>query len=287
MGWLRPFTAQKRSDDDSYDPSPFTLKMGTSSTTSYVAQKYDDKSIGDKTILVVCTDDGKLEMKNGKVFNTGNHPVEMLVPMLHFRDAGFSFDIVTASGGSVVLEMWAYPENDDNVKEFHESIKPMMEKPKKISDIEGIDDYSAIFIPGGHGVMKNLPTNVELGKLLHLAHEKGLPTVTLCHGPAALLSTGVKETEKSFAYKGYKAMCFTDKTDKMTPSIGYLPGHMPWKCQEALEKEGITVVNKKETGAVTQDQELITGDSPAAAHNLGVFAAPILRKYVLEQSVQN
>jgi len=28
-------------------------------------------------------------MKNGKKFSTGNHPVEMLVPMLHFKKAGF------------------------------------------------------------------------------------------------------------------------------------------------------------------------------------------------------
>jgi molecular chaperone Hsp31 and glyoxalase 3 len=276
-----PLSSQKR-DDGSYDPSRFTLKMGTSKKTKYAPQQYDVKYTGSKPILVVCTDEGHLKMANDKVFNTGNHPVEMLVPMLHFRDAGFTFDIATASGDAVVLEMWAYPSNDENVKNLHESVKSMMESPKKLSDIGNLDNYSAVFIPGGHGAMINLPSNADLGRLLHEAHEKGLPTVTLCHGPAALLSTTKAEgASKAFAYEAYESMCFTDKTDSMTPAFGYLPGHMPWKCQAALEKEGMKIMNTKETGAVTQDRELITGDSPDAAQNLGAFAAPILVKHAM------
>mmetsp|Transcript_10373 Transcript_10373/g.13543 ORF Transcript_10373/g.13543 Transcript_10373/m.13543 type:complete len:285 (+) Transcript_10373:20-874(+) len=279
--WFYPLSAQKR-DDGTYDPSPFTLMLGTSSKSSYVAQKYDAKYTGNKPILVVCTDDGKLTMENGNIFNTGNHPVEMFVPMLHLRDAGFTFNIATGSGSPVVLEMWAYPTKDEEVKKIHESVKTMMENPKKLSDIKSIDKYWAIFIPGGHGAMVNLPKNADLGRLLHEAHEKGLPTVTLCHGPAALLATQAEGTGKSFAYQDYKCMCFTDKTDGMTPSFGYLPGPMPWKCQETLEKEGIQIVNTTETGAATQDRELITGDSPNAAHNLGVLAAPILVKHAMD-----
>lgn len=273
--------APQQRDDGTYDPSPFSLSF-SSSKTSYIAQEHKAKYTGYKPILVVCTDDGKLTMENGKIFNTGNHPVEMFVPMLHLRDAGFSFDIATASGGAVVLEMWAYPTEDENVKNLHESVKSMMEKPKKLSDIKSLDGYSAIFMPGGHGAMVNLPNSADLGRLLHEAHDKALPTVTLCHGPATLLSTKAELTGKSFAYKDYKCMCFTDKTDGETPSYGYLPGPMPWKCQEALEKEGINVVNETETGAATQDRELITGDSPYAAHNLGVLAAPILVKHAME-----
>lgn len=278
--WFRPLTAQKR-EDGTYDPSPFTLLLGTSKTTKYVPQEYSTKYNGTKPILVICTDVGGMEMKNGAVFNTGNHPVEMFVPMLHFQDAGFSFEIATPTGGAVVLEMWAYPTNDENVKNLHESLKAQMEEPKKLVEIvDLVKNYSAIFIPGGHGAMISLPMNFDLGRLLNEAHEHRLPTVTLCHGPAALMSTNLKT---DFAYKGYEAVCFTDKTDEMTPSFGYLPGHMPWKCQEGLEGQGMIITNTTETGAVCQHQELITGDSPDAAHNLGVFAAPILATHAMGQ----
>lgn len=222
-----------------------------------------------------------MPMKNGRTFSTGNHPVEMLVPMLHFRDAGFTFDIATASGKPVVLEMWAYPGKDANVKGLHDTVRAMMERPKKLEDILSLDDYSALFVPGGHGCMINLPTNVQLGKLLNIAHARALPTVTLCHGPSALLATCLEGTGQAdeCAYKGYKTMCFTDKTDAFTPAIGYLPGPMPWKVQEALEAKGVEVLSKSETGAVTVDRELITGDSPDAANNLGILAAPLLVKF--------
>ena len=55
-------------------------------------------------------------------FNTGNHPVEMFVPMLHFKDVGFTFDIATARGKPVVLEMWAYPNKDESVKALYEEV---------------------------------------------------------------------------------------------------------------------------------------------------------------------
>ncbi len=178
------------------------------------------------------------------------------------------------------LEMWAYPTKDENVKSLHEDVRAAMEAPKKLADIDSLDPYAAIFIPRGHGCMLNLPTNPDLGRLLHEAHAKEMPTVTLCHGPSVLLTTSLNG--KSFAYDGYKTMCFTDKTDAMTPSIGYLPGKMPWKVQESIEEKGMTVVNKGEKGDVMQDRELITGDSPNAADNLGKFAAPILVKWANE-----
>jgi molecular chaperone Hsp31 and glyoxalase 3 len=260
--------------------------MATSSMTKYAKQSYGAKYTGCKPILVVATDDGLMAMANGKVFATGNHPVEMLVPMLHFRDAGFTFDIATASGKPVVLESWAYPRKDKNVKELHEQVSKMMESPKRLEDIADLDGYAAIFIPGGHGCMINLPTSVALGKLLNIAHARSMPTVTLCHGPSVLLSTCLEGTGRSeCAHSGYKTMCFTDKTDAFTPHVGYLPGPMPWKCEEAISAKGLTVVNTKETGAAMVDRELITGDSPDAANNLGILAAPLMVKYAVDNGL--
>lgn len=269
-----------KESDDGYNPSPFTLFMGTSSKTSYKKAAYDAPYTGNKKILICATCDGKMKMANGKVFNSGNHPIEFFGPMLYMRDAGFKFDVATSSGKPVVLEMWAYPKKDGAVRELHDSINDQMENPKKISDIKSLDDYAAIFIPGGHGAMVNLPKDPALGRLLHQAQKMGLPTVTLCHGPATLLSTDLEDME--FAYKGYETMCFTDKTDAFTPSIGYLPGQMPWKCQASIEEKGMKVLNTAEKGGTHVDRELITGDSPIAAINLGKVAAPIILKYAQE-----
>lgn len=272
----------QQNEDGSYYPSPFILKLAIVKKTTYVKQEHEVKYTGTKPILVVCTDEAIMEMANKKKFSTGNHPVEMLVPMLHFRDAGFTFDIATQNGGAAKLEMWAFPTEDENVVKLHQDINAMLENPKKLADITSLDEYSAIFIPGGHGAMLNLPFSKDLGRLLHMAHDQGLLTVTLCHGPAALLAAGAEGLDMKFAYDGYKMMCFTDLSDSKSPGVGYLPGPMPWKAQESLENKGATIVNKSETGDVMQDRELISGDSPAAADPLGKFAAPILVKYAME-----
>ena len=197
--------SSKKNVAGTYDPSCFTLCMATSNKSDYKNQHPAERYTGTKPILVVATDEGLMEMSNRKVFNTGNHPLEMLVPMLHFRDAGFTFDIATAHGNPVVLEMWAYPPDDENVHAMHDEVRDMMEKPKTLEDILDLDAYSAIFIPGGHGCMINLPSSVALGKLLNIAHERSLPTVTLCHGPSVFLSTNLEGTGKTeCAYKGYK-----------------------------------------------------------------------------------
>jgi len=272
-------TSSRLNSEGTYDPSSLTIMLATESKTTYQKQDYPTKYEGNRRVLVVCTDEGQMAMKNGKKFNSGNHPIEMLLPMMHLRDAGFKFDVATSSGGRVVLEMWAFPTKDANVKAFYDEVKGDLEHPKKVSDITSLDDYVAVFIPGGHGCMMNLPENVALGSLLHIAHQKQMPTITLCHGPAALLASGTGD--KEFLYKGYKTMCFTDKTDAFTPKVGYLPGEMPWQVQASIEGKGMEVLNKKETGAVNVDRELITGDSPNAADNLGRCAAPLVLNYTV------
>ena len=53
--------------------------------------------------------------------------------------------------------------------------------------------------------MVNLPESKDLGRLLREAHKKCLPTVTLCHGPAALLAAAKDEDmEVPEAIKKYR-----------------------------------------------------------------------------------
>ena len=252
--------------------------LSVKSKTDYTPEAFNQvvASTPPATILVVATDDGKLKMANGKTFNSGNHAAEMLVPLLHFKAAGFVFEFATVSGGPVVLEMWGFPKGDVAVVALHQELMPLLEVPKKLQDIDtSLAGYAGIYLPGGHGAMVNLPDSAELGKLLHAAHAANLPTIALCHGPAALLSAS-KVADAEFPYKGYKMVCFSDKSDAFSPKVGYMPGTMPWLVQAALRGQGAEVHNNSETGATQVDRELITGDSPLASNKLGLISVPIL-----------
>lgn len=112
-------------------------------------------------------------MTNGKVFNTGNNPPELLIPLMHLVDAGFALEFVTASGKPVVLEMWAFPSKDAAVTAFYKTIEAQMNAPTRM-DAASLDGVAAIFIPGGHGAMINAK-NADLGKVRALPIV--LPTV--------------------------------------------------------------------------------------------------------------
>ena len=70
--------APKLESDGSYSPSKVALKMGTSSKTDFENISYQKYTGSKSKILVIFTEEKNLKMKNGKLFSTGNHPVEAL-----------------------------------------------------------------------------------------------------------------------------------------------------------------------------------------------------------------
>jgi molecular chaperone Hsp31 and glyoxalase 3 len=273
--------APKLESDGSYSPSKLALKLATSSTTDFENisyQKYQGKK---SKILVIFTEQKNMTMQNGKMFSTGNHPVEALLPMLHLKNAGFDFDIATPTGKPVVFEMWAFPKKDEQVNAIYDENKSRFEAPKKIEDFidtsfNNSDSYAAVFIPGGHGAMLGIPADRNVGKILNWAHENDLFIITLCHGPGSLLATTLNNQQ--FLYEGYKMAVFPDSVDKQTPMIGYLPGHMPRGLSEKLKSLGANIVNTKSDKTVCRDRKLITGASPLASNELGKLAANTLLK---------
>ena len=266
-------------DDGSYSPSSLALNLGTVSVTDFEDIKYTKYQGERSKILVIFTEQKNLEMKNGKMFSTGNHPVEALVPMLHLKNAGFDFEIVTPSGKPVVFEMWAFPHEDENVKAFYNEYKSNFEQPKNLIDFmtnsfANDSSYAAVFVPGGHGAMIDLPEDRNVAKALIWANDRGLFTITLCHGPGALLSTTLDN--QKFLYDGYKMAVFPDAVDEMTPMVGYLPGKMKNGVSERLKNLGATIVNTESDKTVCIDRKLITGASPLASNELGKLAAETL-----------
>ena len=267
--------------DGSYSPSKLALKLATVDNTDFENVSYTKYHGSKSKILVIFTEQKNMKMQNGKLFSTGNHPVETLVPMLHLKNAGFDFEIATPTGKPVVLEMWAFPEKDEQVKSLYNAYKSSFERPKNLQDfaatsLSAQESYAAVFVPGGHGAMLGIPEDKNVRKILNWAHEKELFTITLCHGPAALLATTLND--QKFLYAGYNMAVFPHSVDKMTPKIGYLPGQVPWELSEKLASLGATIVNAKADKTVCLDRKLITGASPLAANELGKLAAETLLK---------
>lgn len=271
--------------DGAFSPSKLALKLATSAKTDYDNTVFENAYTGNLKVLMVCTEEQNMTMANGKKFSTGNHPVEMLVPMLHLIKAGFEVDVYTATGKPVKIEMWAMPKDDESVQSLYAQYKQQFENPKSLADfvansMSDCTDYAGVFIPGGHGAMLGLPENKDLDKLIHWVNDKDLYMMAICHGPAALLAANLDADKDGFIYKGYQIAAFPDAVDKQTPMIGDMPGHMPWKFGEKLKELGVTIINKKADKTCHVDRKLITGAGPLAANEFGKLSANELLKVV-------
>lgn len=273
--------APTQTEDGAFMPSRLALKLATSTTTNYDGGYYSNPYTGrNARVLVVLTEERNMTMANGNRFSTGNHPVEMALPMLHLINAGFELDIVTPTGAPAAIEMWAMPKEDAAVTKLFSDYAGAIKNPGSLADFsaQSLEDetpYVGVFIPGGHGAMLGLPDNADLGKVLRWAHDKDIHTITLCHGPGTLMSA---QQSGNFIYDGYEIALFPDSVDKQTPLVGYLPGHMPYELGAKLKTLGLIIVNKKADDRCHVDRNLITGASPEASNNLGRIAAETLLK---------
>ncbi len=276
-------------EENAFFPSAYSL-------TQYVPPRTDFDGVehrgayteGRWKILAIATEERYVLCKNGKMFSTGNHPVETLLPLVHLMESGFEVDVATVAGYPAKLEWWAMPAEDEAVRQAYETLKPKLKQPKKLSDVVADElgedsDYLAVFIPGGHGALVGLPDADAVAQTLDWVLDHDRYIVTLCHGPAALLAVGRDGRQSPFA--GYSMCVFPDALDEgANVDMGYIPGHLQWLLAESLQAQGITVLNDDMTGRVHQDRKLLSGDSPLAANNLGLLAADVLVKAVRGES---
>ncbi len=275
-----------KAGDNIYTPSPTVINMMVRDKSGYKKVDYPNKYKGDKKILFICTEENHLEMKNGKIFLTGNHPIETFVPTMHFDAAGFQYDFATPTGKSMKIEEWAYPTKDPEFDALMKRLKPMIDKPLKMTDaIKKLEkgDYFAVFIPGGHGAVLGLPHDKNVGKAIQIAKKQDLFFMVICHGPAALLAAADGAADEDFIFKGYAMAAFPDGMDRQLPYYGYLPGEMPWYFGKRLEALGVDIVSRIARGKTHVDRKMISGDSPMAANEMGEIAAKAMLEAMTKQ----
>ena len=280
---ILPLSKEPQPDEvefNAFFPSKFALGQFTSRKSDLEGADYPQPYTGTRRILVIGTDERYLKLENGTLFSTGNHPIETLVPMYHLHKAGFEFDIATVSGNSMKFEFWAMPKEDEAITGLHQDHLAQFQKPFKLSDVvKGLgphSDYIAVFIPGGHGPLIDLPFNVDVAAVLRWALDNDRHIVSICHGPAALLAVSAKDDGGSFPFAGYTITAFPDASDRMIPDIGYMPGHLTWHFGEKLKALGVRIENSDPDASTHKDRKLLTGASPLAANALGKLAAKTL-----------
>lgn len=117
-------------EDNAFFPSEYSLSQYTSPVSDLDGVDYPKPYRGKHKILVIAADERYLPTDNGKLFSTGNHPIETLLPLYHLHAAGFEFEVATISGLMTKFEYWAMPHKDEKVMPFFEQHKSLFRNPK-------------------------------------------------------------------------------------------------------------------------------------------------------------
>lgn len=204
-------------------------------------------------ILMVLTSHGQIDADTP----TGVWLEEFAVPYEVFVEAGYEVIIASVRGGDVPVDPRSVepgnaPPNAEKALALLKGIRPLHSVH--------LDSCVAVFFPGGHGTMFDLPGNADVQKALASFLSAGKPTALVCHGPAALV--GLNGPEGQPVVKGRKLTAFTNDEEA---AVG-LTEEMPFLLQTRLEGEGAEFVAAENFAPnVVVDGNLITGQNPASS----------------------
>ncbi len=263
-----------------------TLALGFSTVAAHAAN-----------VLVVLSDSDRLDLKDGKVFKTGFYLNELMQPVKMLINAGHEVTFATPLGNAPTVDITSvdpayFGGNAKATAEYQQlldrlaitsAVKSPVISLKRVEQI-GYDHFDAVYIPGGHAPMQDLLVSRDLGRLLTDFHAKGKITALVCHGPIALMSTlneptqfaaqleaGEKPNPGAWIYEGYNFTVISNQEEQQAKSL-LQGGEMKFYPQTALERAGGRFSGNATpwTPHVVTDREVITGQNPASASQVGL-----------------
>ncbi|MFF9241228.1 type 1 glutamine amidotransferase domain-containing protein [Streptomyces sp. NPDC014801] len=216
-------------------------------------------------ILFVMTGADRWTLADGAPHPTGFWAEEAVAPYEAFKAAGHEIVVATPGGvvppvdkASLAAEVNGGQENADRIAAALDAMTELR-RPVRLEDVT-LDDYAAVFYPGGHGPMEDLAVDAGSGRLLVDALDSGRPLGVVCHGPAALLAA--QRADGTNAFAGYRVAAFTNAEEIQ----GGLADKAKWLLQDRLTEAGVHVEAAEPWAPhVVTDRNLVTGQNPASS----------------------
>ncbi|WP_141434528.1 type 1 glutamine amidotransferase domain-containing protein [Bacillus sp. 03113] len=202
-----------------------------------------------KKVLMVVTN--HKEMAEGKT--TGIWLSEFAEAYIEFTNKGFEVTVASPLGGVGPVDPGSV---DENTPQEILDAKKYLENTLKLDEVAS-EDYDAIFLPGGHGTMFDLPKSEKLQELLRDFYEGDKIVAAVCHGPAGLVGATLSNGQPLVA--GKRVNAFTDTEEAQTTLEPYLPFLLESKLREL---GAIFVAAPNWNTHFEVDGNLITGQNP-------------------------
>ncbi|MBK3632268.1 type 1 glutamine amidotransferase domain-containing protein [Streptomyces sp. MBT97] len=217
-------------------------------------------------ILFVITASDHWTLADGTRQPAGYWAEEAIGPYQVFKEAGYEIAAATPGGVPPTVDALSLTPDFNGGEEGAERMRTAVREatelanPMRIEEVD-IDDYVAVFYPGGWGPMEDLPDNAESGRLLTEWLASGKPVSLVCHGPAALLATIGPDGTSPFT--GYRLTGLSNAEEKQNG----LADRAKWLLQDRLVGELKADYREADpfTPHVQVDRTLYTGQNPYSA----------------------
>jgi putative intracellular protease/amidase len=216
-------------------------------------------------ILFVMTGASYWTLKDGHRHPTGYWAEEFVAPYKTFTDAGHEITVATPDAVVPTVDMMSLRPDFAGSEQISQQEEDVIERadelrwPIALTDVH-LEDYDAVYYPGGHGPMQDLAFDADSGKLLVDELASGKPLAVVCHAPAALLATRDSDGHSPFA--GRRITGFTDDEEA---KVG-LASKAKWLMEDEVKKLGVEFSHGPNWAPYTVvDGNLYTGQNPASA----------------------
>lgn len=229
-----------------------------------------------KRVLIVATSHAQM---GGTGHRTGLWLEELAVPYYALKEAGIEVVLASMSGGEIPFDPRSVPapggasageggETPPGDDEFPPAVRRFLDDPEAmaaahgslaVERIEGAS-FDGIFLPGGHGVMWDMPDNPELADLVGTLFDAGKVVAAVCHGPAGLL--GATRRDGRPVVEGRRVSGFTN-TEEEAVGLGEV---VPFLLEDRLrELGGLYEKGSDWQPFAVRDGNLVTGQNPMSS----------------------
>lgn len=222
-----------------------------------------------RRVLMIVTSNDRMG-DSGKP--TGLWAEELAVPYYAFVDAGAEVVLASPAGGPAPVDPGSIKprgENEPVIERFLADAvaQAAVAATRKVSDLEA-SEFDAVFFPGGHGTMWDLPKDGGVRRAVEGAYAAGKVVASVCHGAAGLVTA--RRPDGQPIVNGRRVNSFTDAEES---EVG-LSGVVPFLLESRLRELG----GRFEGAAnwqpfVVRDGQLVTGQNPQSS---GLVAREVL-----------
>ncbi len=194
---------------------------------------------------------------------TGFWLEELAAPYYAFIDAGAEVTLVSPQGGQPPLDpKSSEPDAQTATTQRFEADEVAMQalaNTQKLSTVS-IDDFDAVFYPGGHGPLWDLAEDQNSISLIERTLQANKPVALVCHAPGVLRH--VEDAEGRSIVEGKTVTGFSNSEED---AVG-LTEIVPFLVEDMLKENGGKYSKAEDWQVhVKEDGLLITGQNPASS----------------------